>query len=31
MSPGLVRIELATGKVSTIVIGTTSCDITGWR
>ena len=27
-SPGLVRIELATGKVSTIVTGTTSCDPT---
>ena len=24
--PGLVRIELATGSVSTIVTGTTSCD-----
>ena len=27
-SPGLVRIELATGKVTTIVTGTTSCDPT---
>ena len=27
-TPGLVRIELATGKVSTIVTGTTSCDPT---
>ena len=27
-SPGLVRIELATGRVDTIVTGTTSCDPT---